>query len=99
MRHEIRAAMQAHVAANRPGDRYVVYDAVEDKLLRLDFKELHRGIAQKGDFYVSCADFVDEAGALYDLDFLVAPVGGQYRVLQAVVHSVGGDERRYHVED
>jgi hypothetical protein len=68
-------------------------------LLRLAFKELHRGIVTKGDFDVSCADFVDEAGTLYDLDFLVAPLAGRHWILRAVVHSTGGDKRAYHVED
>jgi|TARA_B110000495_G_scaffold192771_1_gene197293 hypothetical protein len=59
---------------------------------------LHKGVVKKGPFYVSCADFVDAKGRAYDLDFLVAGKGETLRVLQALVHSVDGEKRPYHLE-
>ena len=74
------------------------YDPVADRLVRLELVELHDGIVQKGDFYVSCADFTDEAGVTYDMDFLVLETAEGYRVNQAIVHSVDGKKRKYHIE-
>ena len=64
----------------------------------MEFKALHKGVVKKGPFYVSCAGFVDAKGRAYDLDFLVAGKGETLRVLQALVHSVDGEKRPYHLE-
>jgi hypothetical protein len=91
--------MTSHITSNTYDGKYVIYDAVDGKLLKLDFKSLHKGIVKKGDFYVSCADFADNTGNLYDLDFLVGEKDGQFSVIQALVHSVNGNKRKYDVED
>ena len=65
----------------------------------MDFKSLHTGIVKKGDFYVSCADFADNKGNLYDIDFLVGEKDEQFSVIQALVHSVNGNKRKYDVEN
>lgn len=98
LRVNINSAMSRHVEQNTLDGEYIIYDAVDGKLLTLDFKELHSGITKKGEFYVSCADFTDDSGAPYDIDFLVAEKDGQLRVFQAVVHSANGNKRQYHVE-
>ena len=99
-RVDIKEAMMSHVAFNTVDGKYVIYDALEDDLLRLRFDGLHEGVVKKGDFYVACGDFMNTANdTYYDLDFLVSVVEGDYRVLQAVVHKKGDDEREYHVED
>lgn len=41
----------------------------------------------------------DEDGTAFDIDFLVAQKADGYRVLQAVIHSVGGEKREYHLEN
>ncbi len=66
--------------------------------LRLEFDSLHEGIVRKGDFYVSCADFVDQSGRKIDVDFLVLPDGDQLKATQGIVHSIDGDKRKYHLE-
>ena len=68
----VRQAMSAHVDDALVSDHYVIYDAVDGKLLRLQFKELHTGVVRKGEFFVACADFTNAAGTLIDVDFLVA---------------------------
>lgn len=95
----VQKAMMEHIEQTLMDERYVIYDAVAGKLLRLRFDQLHKGIVKKGPFYVSCADFV--AGDMrYDLDFLVAPrPQGGYRVLQALVHAAAGKKRPYHLEE
>ena len=97
-RVDIKAAMNAHISSNTVNNQYVIYDAVSGELKRLALKELHSGIVKKGDFYVSCADFTDAGGKLYDLDFLVVQKGGQYQVIQGLVHAADGKKRKYHVE-
>ena len=98
-REGVQRAMQSHIAKNTLADRYVIYDAQTGHLNRLAFKELHAGIVKKGDFYVSCADFLDGQGKKYDIDFLVAQKNGAYHVLQGLVHSIDGEKRKYHVEN
>lgn len=98
-RVESQKAMTNHIAANTYDGKYVIYDAVDGKLLTLDFKTLHTGLVKKGDFYVSCADFADSSGNLYDLDFLVGEKGEEFNVIQALVHSVNGNKRKYDVEN
>jgi hypothetical protein len=78
---------------------FFIYDAFTDELLKLKFDNLHKGIMRKGDFYVSCADFVDKDEKKYDLDFLVMPNVDSLTVVQGVVHSVDGNKRKYHLED
>ena len=98
-RVESQKAMTSHIMGNTYDGKYVIYDAVDGKLLKLDFKSLHTGIVKKGDFYVSCADFADNKGNLYDIDFLVGEKDEQFSVIQALVHSVNGNKRKYDVEN
>ena len=99
MRAGIQTAMDEHITDNTVGDRYVIYDAANGELKWLTLDKLHEGIVKKGDFYVSCADFVDARGKKYDIDFLVAQESGSYSVLESVVHAEGGKKRKYHLED
>ena len=85
IRTDVQEAMKKHIARNTIGDHYVIYDAGKGELKKLTFKELHKGIVKKGDFYVSCADFV--------------AAGEDTHVLQALVHSINGNKRKYHLED
>ena len=94
----IQEAMQVFIETQSVDGRVLHYDAVSGELLQLRLDALHEGIVKKGDFYVSCADFVGEGGRKFDLDFLVVPAGDAYRVNQAIVHSVDGDKRKYHLE-
>jgi hypothetical protein len=98
MRTGIQAAMNEHIKDNMVDGRYAIYDAEKGELKWLTLDKLHEGIVKKGDFYVSCADFVDAQGKKYDIDYLVAKEGS-YRVLEAVVHAEDGKKRKYHLED
>ena len=99
LRENIQAAMQSFIDQNSVGGVYYIYDPVDGKMLSLAFKELHKGIVNKGNFYVSCADFTDTGNKIVDLDFLVIPDGDQLLVTQAIVHSVDGQKRKYHLEN
>ncbi len=98
LREGIKAGMKSYIDTSMINGTFYIYDAVEGKLIRLKFLKLHEGIVKKGNFYVSCADFLDERGQKVDLDFLVMPDGDSLKTIQAVVHSIDGKKRKYHVE-
>ena len=98
LRTNIHEAMDAFVAEQTIDGKLRIYDPVDGKLLSLASYELHSGIVKKGDFYVSCADFVDGDGRKIDVDFLVLPNDGQLQTTQGIVHSVDGKKRKYHLE-
>ena len=78
----VQKAMEDHIAANRVGEDYIIYDAVSGDLRRLRFSQLHAGVVRKGGFYVSCADFTTSQGTPIDVDFLVAAGEDGLRVLE-----------------
>ncbi|VAX21022.1 hypothetical protein MNBD_NITROSPINAE02-479 [hydrothermal vent metagenome] len=98
-RSDIQSAMANHVVNTQKGGVYLHYDPVAGKLKKLKLKKLHSGIVRKGDFFVSCADFTDTNGKLYDLDFLVLEKNGKYMVNQSIVHAVEEVKRPYQVEN
>ena len=98
LRKNIKTSMMSYIESNTINDTYYVYDAIGGKLLELKLDKLHDGIVKKGDFYVSCADFVDQNGSKVDIDFLVMEDSQNLKTLQAVVHSVDGKKRKYHLE-
>ncbi len=98
IREHLETAMLEHVEIATIGDHYLIYDPVAGALKKLEFKKLHKGVVKKGPFYISCADFVDGDGRAYDLDFFVAKKGDKLHVLQALVHSIDGEKRAYHLE-
>ena len=98
LRTNIKASMMSFIESKMINDTYYIYDAVGGKLMELKFAKLHEGVVKKGDFYVSCADFVDKNGTKVDLDFLVIKDGDNLQTVQAVVHSLDGKKRKYHLE-
>ena len=98
LRQAIMESMAAFIKNQMVNDTFIIYDAPQGQLLKLKFAELHEGIVKKGDFYVSCADFYDSSGRKIDLDFLVIEDGDQLKTIQAVVHSIDGKKRKYHLE-
>ncbi len=98
-RKGIQAAMKSHIDENSVGGRYVIYDAVTGELKKLKFDRVHEGIVKEADFYVSCADFVDDQGNKYDLDLLVVKKDGGFQAMETIVHSINGKKRKYHLED
>jgi len=99
LRTDIGASMSSYIEAQTIDNNYRIYDPVEGKLHILKFEKLHEGIVKKGKFYVSCADFTDARGRKFDLDFLVLADGDRMLTAQAVIHSVAGKKRKYHLEE
>lgn len=98
LRQNIQKSMNYFIDTQTVNGSMLVYDAVKGKLLKLRLKKLHEGIVQKGDFYVSCADFIDHEGRKVDIDFMVLPIGQKLVTTQALVHSIDGKKRKYHLE-
>ena len=98
LRENIKSSMMLFIKDNMIDDTYILYDAVDGRLLNLKLDKLHDGIVKKKEFYVSCADFYDRDGKIIDVDFLVIKDGDQIKTIQAVVHSVDGRKRQYHLE-
>jgi len=93
-RKGIQAATATYIDQAQVGGSFYIYDPVADSVLELKFKEVHAGIAKKGPFFASCADF-SAGDTAYDLDFLVAEKNGVFKVFDVVVHKVGDQKRDY----
>lgn len=98
LRDGIQTSMKEFIEQQTISGSMYVFDAVEGKLLKLKLDKLHEGIVKKGDFYVSCADFVDQNSRKIDIDFMVREKSGKLITTQALVHSVDGKKRKYHLE-
>ncbi len=99
LRSNIQAAMDQMIKERTVGGTFKFYDQLKNKVYDLKLVELHDGIVKKGDYYVSCADFVDPQGNKVDMDFLVLPSDGKLVATQAIMHKVDGKKRKYHLED
>jgi len=99
LRKTIQTSMQTFIDRNTVDGVYSIYDPIDGKLRQLTLVELHEGIVKKGNYYVSCADFIDSNKKIVDLDFLVIPAGDRLQVTQAVIHSADGKKRKYHLEN
>lgn len=98
LRQNIQTSMKSFIRSETIDGAFYLYDPVEGKLLRLKFDKLHEGIVRKADFYVSCADFVDQNGRKVDVDLLVRDSTGKLITTQAIVHAVNDSKREYHLE-
>ncbi len=98
LRQNIQTSMRNYIRSETLDGTFFLYDPVEGKLLRLRLDHLHDGIVRKGDFFVSCADFVDQNGRKVDVDMLVLGSHNKLITTQAIVHAVDGSKRQYHLE-
>ena len=59
----------------------------------------HADVANQGELYTSCADFVDpKTGDKHDIDFLVSKADGKLQIVQSFVHSLDGVKYPYDLE-
>ena len=99
VRANVQQAMNELIQHRTVSGNFKFYDAITNKVHDLKLVELHDGIVKKGDFYVSCADFVDTKGNTVDMDFMVISSGNKMIATQAIMHKVDGKKRKYHLED
>ena len=98
LRSNIQYSMSQFINSNSVDGKLYLYDNVKGKMLKMKLDNLHTGIVKKGNFYVSCADFVDQNNRKIDIDFMVMEDGSKLITTQALVHSVDGNKRKYHLE-
>ncbi len=98
LRNNIQQSMTHFIEQQTIDQHLYIYDAVKGKLLQLKLDKLHHGIVKKGDFYVSCADFIDQKGNKVDIDFMVRKANNSLITTQALVHAINGKKRKYHLE-
>lgn len=99
LRTDITNSMETYIAKQTIDGKLFVFDAVQNKLLELTSGKLHKRISKDGEFYITCADYVDQDGQKVDLDFLVKTSGNKQITTQTIVHAVDDKYRPYHVSD
>ncbi len=99
LRSNVNSAMNEMIQQRTVDGTFKFYDQLKNQVYDLKLVKLHDGIVKKGDYYVSCADFVDPKGNKVDMDFLVLPRNGKLVATQAIMHKVDGKKRKYHLED
>jgi len=99
LREDIKSSMAGYIERNTINGVYDYFDPVTGRLISLKLDYLHDGIVRNGDFYVSCADMIDQSnGKVVDMDFFVKEDGGRLITTQAIVHEADGKKRKYHLE-
>jgi len=99
LRSNVNSAMNEMIQQRTINGTFKFYDQLKNKVYDLKLVELHDGIVKKGDYYVSCADFVDSQGNKVDMDFFVQASNGKLIATQAIMHKVDGKKRKYHLEN
>jgi hypothetical protein len=94
-RDAARASMEQFVKGQMANGTYYFYDAVEQRLLALRFRDIHGDVRVDEKFHVSCSDFRDQFGRTVDIDFLALPRDSSFATVQGVIHSIDGKERPY----
>ncbi len=99
LRENIKASMGSYIERNTINGVYDYFDPVTGKVVSLKLDYLHDGIVRNGDFFVSCADMIDQSnGKVVDMDFFVREDDGKLITTQAIVHKADGKKRKYHLE-
>ena len=87
---DIKAAMQAHIAANVDRDGiFTLKDDQTGEALALRFVKIHDPVRRiDGDTYFACTDFkvAAEPDKVFDLDFWLEPKGDRLVVTETRVH-------------
>ena len=84
---EIQSAMNAYIQekTSADGGTYLLDGQ------KADFDYLHDGVKEKGDIYISCADF-KMGSDVYDLDYYVQKINGKPTVVKEVLHKKNGEK-------
>jgi len=92
---DIRNTMQNYVEEqSKATGIFAVADPVTGTTRQLRLQRVHQRVGKTGNYYYSCADFVDtESGELLDLDLDVRDNNGVLSVADVRIHKVSGQER------
>lgn len=64
---------------------YTYLDTEQDQMMTVYPANVHPFVIQVGDAYFVCSEMIDEEGNTLTADFLVREIGGDYRVVQAIL--------------
>jgi len=79
-RDAIQTAMANHikeVSEKNGNSMFPIFNPSQKTVVQLKFDRLHDSVEIKGrdyPYFISCADFTDKNGVIYDLDFLVSKI-------------------------
>jgi hypothetical protein len=76
----LQAAMQRHIDRTAIDGAYLHLNGATGEIRRLYPVAAHPAIMRVGEYFVLCADFLDEAGEKVNVDFYLAPRGSEYVV-------------------
>lgn len=72
-------------------EAFLVVDPRTGEPLKLAFDHVHQGVKPRGERYLACVDFRDDAGMLYDVDVVVDLDAERPRVTEVYLHKVDGE--------
>lgn len=100
-RDAIQLAMKKSIMTtidHNANGKFPVYDPGLKAVIQLQFKNLHDSVEMMGrdnPYFISCADFVDDKGVSYDLDFLLSK---KYEVVAVLIHARDGKKIPYNID-
>ena len=94
----IKQTMADFIKANSTSKGvFLIQDATVQRTLRLTFGEVHKGVVKHHDGFLACVDMYD-GKTIVDLDFVVSVDESEYRVSKVVIHKVGKEKRKGHLD-
>ncbi len=99
-RDAIQTAMANHiknVSEKNGNGMFPIFDPGQKTVVQLKFDRLHDFVVIRGKdypYFISCADFTDKNGVIYDLDFLVSK---NHEVVAVLIHSINNKKTKYDI--
>ncbi len=99
-RDAIQTAMANHIkelSEKNGNGMFPIFDPSQKTVVQLKFDRLHDSVVIRGKdypYFISCADFTDKNGVIYDLDFLVSK---NHEVVAVLIHAKNGKKTPYDI--
>ncbi len=99
-RDAIQTAMANHikdVSEKNGNGMFPIYNPSQRTIIQLKFDKFHDSVEIKGrdyPYFISCADFTDKNGVIYDLDFLVSK---NHEVVAVLIHAINNKKTSYDI--
>ena len=99
-RDAIQTAMANHikdVSEKNGNGMFPIFDPNQKTVIQLKFDRLHDFVVIRGKdypYFISCADFADKNGVIYDLDFLVSK---NHEVVAVLIHAINNKKTKYDI--
>jgi len=99
-RDAIQTAMANHikdVSEKNGNGMFPIFNPSQKTVIQLKFDRLHDFVVIRGKdypYFISCADFTDKNGVIYDLDFLVSK---NHEVVAVLIHAINNKKTSYDI--